>query len=151
MKTYLILFLLIISSSLLAQKQEASTYLVVRLPYTYDANNKNYFFKIQSDWGAPNAQEIYNLKEYANQKGAVNNLACTYYNKTDTCTQFYNYFVNTSDALNFLAKNGWQVVSVYSEIFSDYKNERGPDGLMPITTVSSSPVYVIRKNSTPIP
>jgi hypothetical protein len=151
-KTSLFLLLLFLSHGLIAQHQDsASTYLVLRLPYKYDANKKHYFFTIQTDWGAPNAQEIYTLKDYANEKGATNNLACTYYNRTDTCTQYYNYFVNSSDALNFLARHGWSVISVYAEILSDYTYERGPDGSMPITTVSSKPVYLIRKTLTPIP
>jgi hypothetical protein len=59
----------------------------------------------------------------------------------------YNYFYTTTEALNFLSKKGFILVTIYIDILSGFTSKEGGfnTGYVPITTVSSKPVFCFKK------
>jgi hypothetical protein len=130
-----------------AQLGNAYTYLVLRITNVYDNNlKKNYSF-INADGGCAEAATIYALKPYRPQKGALNEGASFYTQSKGNADTLFNYFSNTTEALHFLTKQGWELVTVIPEIGSGSDKVLGGDGLtyVPITTVYSGAVYYFKK------
>lgn len=130
-----------------AQSVNAYTYLVLRITNAYDNNlKKNYSF-INADGGCAEAAAIYALKPYRPQKGALNEGAVFYAQRQGNADTLFNHFSNTTEALHFITKQGWELVTVIPEIGSGSDKVLGGDGLtyVPITTVYSAPVYYFKK------
>lgn len=146
MKIYLLIYFLTSIQLVLAQDTNRQSYLLVRIGASYDLLNKRDAFFIIAESGCDSAKYIYSLKNYDFKKNAVNTDGIFYYDKKDTATNLYNYFLSATDALNFLSYCGWTLFNSYTEIFSGYTNERdGLGTIQPITTVSSRPVFCFKK------
>ena len=126
--------------SICVQAQEAKkySYLLVRIvPYSGKGDR---YFVIEAEPGNKFAKEIYQLVTFKPGKYFLNQPAF-YQARNDTNTVFYNCFVNTTEALNFLSEQKWELLSVTSEVSSSWSVYSGN----PYTTVTSSPVYYFRK------
>ncbi len=146
-KKLLLISLFILSGTLksFCQTNDAFTYLIVNINTKYDHPNSKYYALINAERANKYAAKIYSLKAYDGGKNAVNSGAVFFVGLTDSTQAIYNYFQNASEALQFLADDNWVLITVISEVNSSYQNENGPNGLVPITTVSSRPVYYFKK------
>jgi len=61
--------------------------------------------------------------------------------------QFFSiFFLSTTETIQFLADNQWQLITVNTEIASDYDNVKDGEGkLTPVTKITSRPVYHFKK------
>jgi len=143
----LILFSIITSSTAcIGQEKTQLNYLLIRIGADYDFANKRNAFFIMPEMGCDAAKNIYSLKKYDFKKNAVNTDGVFYYNQKNTTTNLYNYFLSNTEALNFLSYCGWTLLTPYIELFSGYDNQKNGAGeIIPITTVSSRPVFVLKK------
>jgi hypothetical protein len=142
MKTILTFALIFLGFVSHTQVKPVKKYLMAHFNWDEDKPNKRAFYILQTE-GAEN--EVFGLKTYDGRKGAENTGAEFYRNRTDSSRVFYNYFFSVSEGLNYMAENGWSVVSVYTQVISDYANKSGPGGSTPITTVSSQPRFCFLK------
>jgi hypothetical protein len=146
MKFLLLLLFLIPTRLIFAQENQQKNYLLVRIGADYDYANKRNAFFIIAETGCDAAKNIYSLKKYDFKKNAVNTDGVFYFNHKDTVTNLYNYFLSTTEALNFLSYCDWALFNSYIEIFSGYDNQKdGLGTIQPITTVSSRPVFCFKK------
>jgi hypothetical protein len=129
-----------------SQQVPAANYLLIRVDNNYDYTMERSFYSIKAESGCEGANEIYSLMKYDFKKNAVNDKASFYYNVLANTSNIYNYFLSTTELLNYLSKNGWTLFSVYSETFSGYDNQRTGNGeIVPVTTISSRPVFCFKK------
>lgn len=147
MKVIFIYTLLFFSLNCFAQEKVATSYLVVRIETQKDYSMERYGCSIIAEGGCDSARAIYNLKKYNFKKNAANNESSFYYNHADTATAYYNFFQSPTEALNFMAKNGWTLFYIYSETSSGWEVEKNGSGSesFPITTISSKPVFYFKK------
>ena len=146
MKLIIIAFLICLTKFSYGQENGITNFLLVRIDAQLDVNGKNYYYVINADGGCEAARHIYALIKYDNKKTAVNNEALFYNKEKDTVNNLYNYFISQTEALNFLSRTGWTLFTIYTEVFSGYDNQRNGAGeIVPITTVSSRPVFCFKK------
>ena len=128
------------------QKNPKFTYAIVSVNSNYDKWNKKTWYNINAESIARYSPEITSLVKYNDEKGAINPLATFYYERKDTTSPYFNYFLSAVEAIQFLVDNQWQLVTVNNVIASDYDNVSGPDSkYIPITKVTSRPVYYFKK------
>ncbi len=139
-KKLLLILLFILSGTLksFCQNNDAFTYLVVNINAKYDFPNSKYFAVINAEASNKYAAKIYSLNPYDGSKKVINRGAVFFAEHKDSAQSIYNYFVNASEALQFLADDKWILITVISEVNSSYTNENG-------TIVSSRPVYYFKK------
>lgn len=129
-----------------AQEKQKNNYLIIRIKIEKDFSLNRYGCSIIAEGGCDSAKSIYNLKDYNYRKNANNNDHSFYYNYIDTATSTYNFFNTPTEALNFMAKNGWTLAFIYSETSSGYERQEGSDSILyPVTTVADRPVYYFKK------
>jgi hypothetical protein len=116
-------------------------YLIASFEMKYDKPNEYYYFVIIPQKGADTTDPVYSLIKYDNRKRGVNTEAGYFYNHNDSSSKMYNYFVSPTEGLNFMVSVGWSIIGIYPAVSSDWKTERE----VPITTVSSSPVFCFQK------
>jgi len=141
--------LIIISVSLCCSGQSkiTSSYLLVRFIQQYDNSNKRDYFIINAEGGCDSANEVYSLINYNNDKNVINTSDVYSYNKKNTSGIIFNYFLSPTEGINFLSKKNWFLYSIFTETSSGYTNEKNSVGeIIPITTVSSRPVFCFVKN-----
>jgi len=67
--------------------------------------------------------------------------------RNDTTTVYFNYFLSTTHAFQFLADHGWQLIDVDKKIVSGYENvQDGELKLVPVTKLTSNTVYYFKKD-----
>ena len=146
MKAMLTILFLYSTLFCFAQEKALNNYLLVRIIIDYDKNTAKNFCTINAEGGNEAAKKFYLLKKYNLKKNAVNTEAYFYYNHADTATNFYNFFTSPTEALNFIADNGWTLITIYTDIYSSYNNEKNGNGdTVPVTTVGSIPVFCFKK------
>lgn len=148
MKAILTSLLLTFTLFCFAQEKALNNYLLIRIALEHDIykNSARNFWIIQAEVGNEAANVFYSLKKYNLKKNAVNTEAYFYYNHADTATNFYNFFTSPTEALNFIADNGWTLITIYTDIYSSYNNEKNGNGdTVPVTTVGSIPVFCFKK------
>jgi hypothetical protein len=144
----LIITCLFISISLtsLCQINTNTYYLLIRVNQLYDNTNLTTYYSIRPEAGCDGAKEIYGLKAYNNKKKAINEGGLFYPGKKDSAYPYFNYFHSTTEILNYMSKNGWELTAVYNDTFSDYNIERTGNGdLVPVATVATKPVFCFKK------
>ena len=104
MKIKLIIFLLI-SFKVYSQQNASNSYLLIRITGLYDYTAERNFYTINAEGGCTDAQEIYGLKKFNAKKNALNTESYFYNNHSDSINNYYNYFLSTTEALNFISKN----------------------------------------------
>jgi hypothetical protein len=145
-KVALILFITIFANPSFGQQTE-NHYLLVRIDVFVNTNGKDYYYTINAEGGSDLAGKLYSLKKYSAKKEAQNNEAAFYHQVKDTAASLYNFFVSPTEALNYISKSGLNLFSIYTEISSGYDSQRSGSGdIIPITTVSSRPVFVFTNN-----
>jgi hypothetical protein len=116
-------------------------YLVLTIERERDRLNHRDFFRISAEPYNIYASGIYRLVRFRN-KGLFTNTsqpsepASFWMNRTDTTTIYYNYFQNTTEALMYLADQGWELITINNAIISTYG-----------TTVQSEPYTKIRSTA----
>ena len=152
MKFYFLKFVLSILlcsfSSVNVQSQEfpKESYLLIRFESSFDNTNQRLYYYIIAEKGCDEASAVYSLLKYDDKRNATNKAGNFYFNTKRATDSLYNYFRSPTEGLNFMAAMQWQLLSVSTEIFSGAKNERsGPENLVPITTVSSRPVFCFKR------
>lgn len=146
MKTLSIFLVLIFTQKVYAQVNKTTEYLLVRIESIFDNTTQKNAFIINAEFGCDSASSIYSLKRYDFKKNAVNSEGNFYYNKKSSMPNLFNYFLSTTEALNFLSHQGWILSSIYTETFSGYDNQRSGNGeIVPVTTISSRPVFCFKK------
>ena len=134
------------SFSLSAQKM--NSYLIIKIEKRFDRNFDRKAFTINAERGCDSAKNIYNLINY-NFKRESNKLDSSlfYYEKKEG-NEKYNYFLSTTEALNFISYNGWKLLFIFSEITTDLVTENNNVIVdKPINKISSIPVYYFEKLS----
>jgi hypothetical protein len=146
-KKILLISLFILSATLksFCQTNDAFTYLIVNIDVKLNYTGNKYNAVINAEATNKYAAKIYSLKAYDGSIIGINKGAAFFSDHTDSAQAIYNYFQNATEALQFLADDKWVLITVISEVNSSYKNENGVNGLVPITTVSSRPVYYFKK------
>jgi hypothetical protein len=150
MKSFLLIIIsIIILTSGYSQENTKNTYAIVSIePGIYDKPNKRYWCKIKAESIKKYSKEINNLINYSMEKNAVNTGASFYFEKNDTTSVYFNYFLSTTEAMQFLADHKWQLVTVNNEIISDYDNVKdGESKLVPVSRIYSRPVYYFKKET----
>ena len=126
MKTFAILSALIFGLSFAnAQSSSKYTYLVVRIPNLYDKRLDSVYSVIAADvfWYTQNF----------------------YSHRTDSSKALYNFFQNTTEAMQFLSEHGWELISVNNDITSVADYHVSHELTLPYTVLYTSPVYYFRK------
>lgn len=145
-KTLLIFGNLLLTVNGISQIKTPDNYLIIRFEKFYDNTNQRTFYTINAERGCDKASAIYALVKYDAKKNAVNMKGYFYFTTKTVSDSLYNYFLSPTEGLNFMATNEWQLVSAFSETLSNYDNQRNSSGeLVPITTVTSRPVFCFRK------
>lgn len=144
MKIQFLIFLLI-SCNAHSQQKDTNSYLLIRITGLYDYTAERNFYTIIAEGGCDDAKEIYALKKFNDKKTALNTENSFYYNHSDTIKNYYNYFLTSTEALNFISKKQWVLVSIYSETFSGSDLVRSGNDYVPLTTVSSRPVFCFKR------
>jgi hypothetical protein len=124
----------------IAKAQESKKYSYLLVKITANKAKKDSYYTISAEPGNKDASEIYELIPFTPGIYSLNQPAF-YQVRNDTSTVFFNCFLNTTEALNFLSERKWELVSVTNEISSGWYNSSGG----PVTTISSNPVYYLRK------
>ena len=124
MKSILLLLGLVsIYTHAYTQTKQKYSYLIVSFGYDYDKQNQKSYLIIKAEPGNPDAQKIYKLILYKLDKKTINPGGIFFAKRSDSDTAIYNYFQNATEALLFLSNDGWELVSVISQVISDYKTE----------------------------
>ena len=126
-----------------SQVKTKYTYLIINLVYAYDKEVERGYFIINAEIGNPNAKEVYNLKSYKLDRKTINPGGVFFSKRTDADTAVYNYFINATEVLEYLSQNNWELILVHNQITSSYYTTGSNQ--YPYTTVSSYPVYYLRK------
>jgi hypothetical protein len=146
MKTFTILSTLLFGLlSASAQSSTKYSYLVVRMPSIYDKRLDSVYKIINAENGNPYAQEIYALRSFAGNKDVFWYTQDFYSHRTDSSKTFYNFFENTTEALQFLSEKGWELISVNNDIKSSSETHSSGNLYLPYTVIQASPVYYFRK------
>jgi hypothetical protein len=146
LKIFLVFGSLLMTISAISQMKDSEIYLIIRFEKFYDNTNQRTFYVINAERGCDNASAIYSLLKYDAKKNALNQDGDFYFKTKTVNDSLFNYFLSPTEGLNFMSANEWQLISVFSETSSNYNNQRKGSGeLVPITTVSSSPVFCFRK------
>lgn len=130
-----------------SQQSKRNTYLIVRFESGVNYNNDRYdrFFYILAEGGNPYATDVYRLLPFKTGTLEVNTGGSFFYGEIDSVSKYYNYFNTHTAAMEYMAKKGWQLVTVISEIYTEVKRDYKSlsDNEYPI--VSSKPVYYFKK------
>jgi hypothetical protein len=145
MKVTFVLVVLFLVLDVSAQNSRKITYIIVRVPYTYDRHTDSLFCFIDAETGNPYANELYNLVNYKIGKNVKNQNATFYYERMDTSKLFYNFFRNRTEALLFLSENNWELVSVGDDINSKPITESVGTNYFTHTLISNTPVFYLKK------
>lgn len=148
MKTIFTMLFYCMSAAVFSQEKTQAQYLLVRIDGGYNKPAKQYYSMINAEPGCDSAGIFYGLKKFDVKKDAVNTEAVLYPGKNDSVHLYYNYFSTPTQALNFISKNGWELVNIYTETFSGstIADNGNIEQRYPITTVSSRPVYCFKKS-----
>ena len=141
--------LLIISTSLncYSQSKSPGSYILIRFLQQYDHSNKRDYYTIYAERDCDSAKDVYSLLYYNNNKNVIDTNDVYAYNKNDTTTILFNYFLSPTEGLNYMSKKGWNLITIYTEISSGYDTQNTWNGdKIPITTISSRPVFCFVKN-----
>lgn len=128
-------------------QQKTIKYLTVWFERKVDYQADQYYHFMLAEVGNYYPPEIFNLVIYKSERDLKNKDVFFYHNQNDTAKYFYNYFSNPTAALEYLGKNGWQLVSVMSQVTSGRDHEYSNDMKIPVATVSSYPKYFLKKES----
>ena len=128
-----------------AHAQDHENYLLIRFTNAYDFTFGRTYYLIEAEPGAAKAGELYQLKRY-NFFRKANNTEAKLYTDNPQADSLYNYFISPTEGLGFMTKNGWTLVTIFTETSSDSKNVT-IDGTrsFPVTTINSRTVYCFRK------
>ncbi len=142
----ILLIFLSTAATSFCQNNESFTYLIVRLGESRNVPNKNNYTVIYAERTNTYAQKIYDLVWYDGRKDGINNGSAFYSDHLDSAKKMYNYFENSTEALQFLADDKWVLVAVNNSISSSYNQEKdGLGNFTPVSTISSTPVYYFKK------
>lgn len=129
-----------------SQINDTSNYLLVRFERVFDNTNQKTYYLINAERGCDEATTIYSLLKYDSKKNAMNTSGKFYFNTKNINDSLYNYFLSSTEGLNYMSQIGWNLISIFTETLSGYNNERTGSGeLVPVTTVSSRPVFCFKK------
>src|SRR6478735_2024665 len=100
-----------------SQAQRPEKYLLVRFADAYDFTFARTYYMLEAEPGADKSEGVYQLKRYNFFRKANNTLAKLYTNEPQA-DSLYNYFISPTEGLNFMIKNGWTLVSIFTETSS---------------------------------
>ncbi len=143
--TYTFISMIVFCLSLNAQTSKKSTYLVVRIPYTYQSSSDSQFCSIDVEAGNPYAKEVYSLINFNIGKATVNQKASFFHLRSDTTTVYYNYFRNRTEALLFLSEHSWELISVSNDIKSIPQTRTVATDNIGFTIIEAYPVFYFKK------
>lgn len=134
----------------LAQVDPAATnaYLLVWFERNYDNVSRRSFVTIKAESGCDSAFRIYALMNYEPKNWTPEDNS-RFFHLNKKSDSLYNYFLTPTEGLNYLSAQGWQIVSVVPQIASGSDNERVVSSgyLVPVATVSSYPLFCLRKQT----
>ena len=130
-----------------AQVKSNETYAIVSIETNHDRPNKTYWCNILSESVEKYSKELKSLVRYDLDKRRSQNGISFYHERNDTTTVYFNYFLSTTHAFQFLADHGWQLIDVDKKIVSGYENvQDGELKLVPVTKLTSNTVYYFKKD-----
>lgn len=141
MKKYLLsVVLAFISITAFGQQQKRTNYLTIWFEKKFDYSAEHYYHLMFAELGNADVAEVSSLVVYKSGKNLKNKEVYFYSELNDSAKAYYNYFTNPTAALEYLAKHGWQLVSVVPQLIPDY-NYAG--GSRPI--VLSRSIFYLKK------
>jgi len=156
MKTFFTLSLLLLIQFSIKAQQARYSYLVVTLSThtDYESAVTREYFQIDAEPHNKEADPIYSLKYYRRGNDTRRALAAFYFEKKDSAVT-YNYFLNTTEALNYMSSLGWELLSVNTVIASDVDFAENPyidnrKASQAYTKMGSKIVYYMRKTILPV-
>ena len=121
------------------------TYAIVSIETNYDRPNKTYWCNILYESVEKYSTELKRLVKY-NLDRRYQQGVSFYHKKNDSTSGYFNYFLSTTEAFQFLADHGWQLIDVEHKIVSDYENVKdGEAKLVPVTKLNATAVYYFKK------
>ena len=136
-KLFFIFFILtcVCSNKSFSQNNAKYHYLTLTMGAGYDSENEFFFGTIITEKDNPYAAFIDSLVKYK-PKLKKTGVAELYYLRKDTSHIFFNYFRSTSECLQFLDEQGWELYHLFSKI----------DGINNV--INTTPIYYFRKENT---
>ena len=147
---YLVVFLFCISAGCktFGQKGEDSiSYLIIKIKTNWDYKNKTSFCSLDVEKGNKYANELYSLINYQNtgrQTDAVYNNEDKK-EKSNFAEKKFNYFVNATEAFNYLAKLKWYLDNVFTNVSTKAESTTEVNGTFYYPVITSEPVYIFKK------
>jgi hypothetical protein len=121
MNTYLLsVVLALISITGFSQQQKRTHYLTTWFEKKYDYTAGHYYHLMFAELGNSDVPEVSSLVVYKSGKNLKNKDVYFYSELNDSARVYYNYFTNPTAALEYLAKHGWQLVSVVPQLIPDF-------------------------------
>ena len=144
-KLAILSFLLYATLNVGAQSSAKHSYLIVPIPRLYNQGIDSVYSIIEAERGNPYAREVYALLPFYSGQNVLGTMENFYSRRTDTSRLFFNFFENTTEAIQFLSENGWELFSVSNDIRSASDTHESGGLYLPYTTIVASPVYYFRK------
>lgn len=146
---YLIIFLFCISliSSTSGQRVDSVSYIIVKIKTNWDYNKKNNFCSLDIERGNKYASELYSLVNYQNTAPQTDAVYSIEKNKERALnsSKNFNYFINATEAFNYLAKFGWYLENVFTNISTEPQSTMEGGEVFYYPKITSEPVYIFKK------
>lgn len=121
MKTYLLCVVFALSSiTVYSQQQKRINYLTIWFEKKYNHTAEHYYHLMFAELGNSDVPEVSSLVIYKSERNLKNKEVYFYSELNDSASVYYNYFTNPTAALEYLAKHGWQLVSVVPQLIPDF-------------------------------
>lgn len=102
------------------QTNNATSYLKIRFEKLNDKVHSRSYYLIKAEGGSDSTARIYSLIKYSyNFRDKTIDTPGDFYYLTKAPTdKLYNYFLSETEGLNYLLKEGWSLITAYSEAIS---------------------------------
>lgn len=146
---YLIIFLFCISSisNSCGQRIDSISYIIIKIKTNWDYTKKSNFCSLDIEKGNKYASELYFLVNYQNtapQTDAVYSIEKNK-EKAPNSSKNFNYFINVTEAFNYLAKFGWYLENVFTNISTEPESTVEGGEVFYYPKITSEPVYIFKK------
>lgn len=144
---YLIVFFLCMSSIFKTHSQstDSLTFLIVKIMNERDNQTKANFCSLNIEKGNKYADDLYSLKPYRNVPTQKDDVYAGQKKKSPPLEEKLNYFINATEAINFLANRGWLLDKVFNEFTTELQSGMETNGVVYYPQIKSEPIYIFKK------
>lgn len=126
-------------------QQKAESYLLVWFERNYDKVSRRGYVTLKAERGCDSAGRVYSLIDYDPKDWTPNEDRKFFHLNRSAGDSLYNYFLSPTEGLNFLSSLGWRLAAAFPQTTSGSTNERAGSDFVPVTTVTSHPVFCFKK------